>query len=1161
MLERTAASLESCSLQRLLSRPGRSPKRCRQLHTGFWQHGASAIELTSLWPLPVRPAADSPAADSPSRPLQSGFVASAFLLDFLYPSGTRALLRRLSPMLSRPQDGNGSSPAARKRCFTSSTAVADPHTQSPFPPPEDAGTAGEQQENQGGVVEASPSSYCSALADLLSRPDEGRYLDVWDLYRGLDESQQSLFRRPVAIYLSRSDSVVEIGRASRLFHQMPIGSWNDETQTAAILTMMRSSNVETAVNWFKTGLAEFGLTGGLEYVLANTVASRQWPALLNMWSEYSAVHGAGIPSANPPEYRLLYLSKIPDLGKLYLSFERYIEQEGAGPVRAMNLYSKSRRNLRTLRWKMAEESLKQGCAPKLAAVILDLWNDHRLYEQYILCMLDRWARRLESRGSLTILSDLYKRYRAFRKAKPPVSLLRGMLQLHFPANLAGMEEIYRDWHKAWGDLDQWAYEKYIRFYSQTGDAAAVRYLWARYVTRCPEVLKAPSAFKSTMTVYAHTGDAVRAEQELRGMMNKYGVMPDIEIWNTLLKCHTRAGDDASALRCLEEIRRIASPNSSTFAHLMAMAARRGDLRSVLSFFDQAQSEKVGLSPAMALALVSAYCHNDRLVAAEKICREVSARKTAGTAAWNQLLFANGAQGKLNKFYDLLQAMKTFGLDWDHNTYEALLQALVKVNQIHAAFHLLQSAKKDSLFPVGPEHFEVVIAGVVRSGEMDLLPGILSLMQQANQPVTFNVQVTLLEVAAKKAPSSERTRNMAKELIWLLRSLIPSTTTYNHDDLRHGNPPPHVVGDRVKLKAQTQNIDRAVMVLVKLREFRSAEEIVSIYADLFPEYKGGAFPPKVAGALMMGCLQDDKVSKTIAMWHQTLKNAVARYKHPNEGAVFPANWYELCRPMSVVTKAYREVDDGPGLAKCVDRVVGADFKLTRANWNQIVRYLGEMGQWERAMRWCETMLMPGWRGWNPHSVTAREKRGMRNSRFLKASSNTVFTLQKEWLNMRKLAAWSGEVSQKLKVVEQDHPRLFHAFITNHFKYLPAAWVVRESPSMNKAMRDMLKPLSFKELRAMKKALVHQLRIAPAKRMIRSVMSPFHVATGMHHDVVLTKAFTYEELKLLETELRDRMAAMAKPGGRRVDPAYGHGPAYGPKPDSPDTPTWPVVKVEG
>lgn len=1127
MLERAAASLDSCSLQRLLARPARPPNRRRRLHTGFWQHGAAAIELAGLWPLPARPA-----VDSPSRPLRPGLVASAFLLDFLYPTSMHALLRRLAPM---PQDAVVSTHRARKRCFNSSTAAADHHDWKLLAPPEDAGATG----RHGDDAPDSASSDSATLTRLLSQPNQDHLLDFWDLYMKLDPSQRPIFRCRIALRLSQSDSVVQVGRASSLFREMATESWDDETQAAAVQTMMRSAKPAVAMAWLQAGMANSGQPGGMEHVLPHVIAGRQWSTLLEIWSGLSACG----PHADSAESRLLNLGTIPDLAKLYLSLEHFIDVEGADAVRSINLSRKSRRNLRILLWNLAEQSLRQDCVGKLAAVILERWKDPRLYELYILRMLDRWDRGLEARDGLAILEALYSRYRTFPGVKPPADMLRGMLKLRSPADLAGMEEIYRDWHKAWGDLDQWAYEKYLQFYSETGDAAAVRYLWARYVGRYPDILKSPSAFMSIMTVYAHTGDGARAEREVGVMMQEYGLVPDMAIWNALLECHTRAGNDEDVLRCLEEIRRIDKPDSSTYAHLMSLAARRGDLRAVLGHFDEAQAEGVALTPAMARPLVLAYCRNDRLVAAETICRELSTRKLASTAAWNQLLLFHAAQRNLRQLKGLLQVMRTFGLDWDQDTYKALLQGLVNIRHIHPAYQLLRSALEDNLFPVGPEHFEIVIAGMVDSGVRALLPPMLSLMRKAKRPASFNAQVKLFEMAAQHAPSATRTRNMGQELIGHLRSLIPPQHDHSHQGLRHGVPPPHVVGDMAKLRAQTRTIDRAVLVLMNLRKFRTAEELVTVYSDLFPEYKGGAFPPKLTGALMVGCLQDDRVAKTIAMWHEMLKVVMARYKHPREGAVYPAHWYELCRPMAVVTKAFRKADDGPGLVQCVERVLATDFRLTRTNWNLIIRALTEMGQWERAMTWCETWLMPNWSGWSGGPRTSRERRRLQNPRFLKPSVLSVFSLQKDWLNLRKQAAWSGDVAHKLKAVEEGHPRLFHAFITNHFKYLPAAWVVRQSPSMNKAIRKLLRPLTFKELLAMKRALEHQMRLQPAKRMIRSLLSPFHVATGLDHDVVLTKAFSYRELQLLQVELRDRIAAMAKKGLRPPKPALSIGPLFG------------------
>lgn len=1167
MLERTAASLETCNLQRVLSKPGRSTKRCRRLHTGFWQHGASAIELSSLWPWPAR-AVDAD-ADSPSRPAQTGLVASAFLLDFLYPNGTYALLRRLYPSLPRPQDGSSSDGGARRRNFTSSTTVAEPDSQSPIlrldavdtrekrrggrPLRQDralmrdintrsptglhtdaerhfsAPAATSDAADAGDSARLNRMANSRTLQDLLSRPDEGRYHDVWDLYCRLDDSQRKVLRRAVIIYLSRSQSIVEIGRALSLVRQIPRDSWDDELQAAGVLVLVRSGDMPSAVDRFKTGLEEKGLSGGLEYLLADSIVNRQWPTLLSVWLEYFAALSKRNPDTRIDDAQLHQLETIADLGQLYFSFERYIEAEGSGPVRAVNLHSDSRLGLERLRRRLAETALQQPCPPKEAVAILEIWGDVQLYQGYLLRMLDRWYRGLESRSGLMVLAEVYKKYRALPDAKPPVPLLRGMFDLCFPTNAAGLEEVYRDWHAAWGDLDQWGFEKFLKFYAGAGDVQAVKDLWSRYVTHFPQVLKLPRAFRSTMNVYAQTGNVAQAEQELRTMTEQYGVKPDIDIWNTLLKCYTRAEDFPRVLQCFEEIRAIHRPDSFTYAHVMAMAAKRGDLESTLDFFNQSQKDQVPVSKEMAMALVTAYCRNDRLVEAEKICTELAERKTTSAAIWNKLLYFNGAQGKLNKCYELLQAMKTFNVEWDHQTHEFLLQALVRVDQIQAAYHLLQSAYEDKLFPVGPEHFAVVMAGAVRTGELALVETILSHMRRAEQPMSFNAQVALVEAAFRQTPSAKRTRKLGKEFVKHLRCLLPTPEGAGPKQKDKGAPVSNAPGSLMELRKQTQGIGRAIMLLVELRDFATAEELVNIYAEIFPEYKGEAsFPPEVASALMLGYLRDGRLAQVHKMWGQTWKSVLARSQRPQGGGIYPAHQYDLSRPIGIVAKAFREGDNGRGLLSCVEQVTGAGFKLTRSNWNLVVKYLAEMGHWERAMDWCETMLMPRWRGWNPGAKSLQEGRDMKNTRVLQASKAAVFSLQKEWLKLRKLAAWSAQVSHKLKEIEQKHPMLHYAFITTDYEHLPATWVLPKKKSLTQAIRGMLKPLSHAELRVMKRTLERQLALArdrkraPLRRM--PALSPFHVVTGRSRKEVHTKAFGHGELKHLDVALRERLGEM-------------------------------------
>src|SRR5688572_12033214 len=92
MLERTVASLESCKLQRILPQASAQVQKSHhKLRTGFWQHGALAIELSHSWPAIVeerqRERKKGPrSSEAVSKPIESELQASAFRLDFLYPN-------------------------------------------------------------------------------------------------------------------------------------------------------------------------------------------------------------------------------------------------------------------------------------------------------------------------------------------------------------------------------------------------------------------------------------------------------------------------------------------------------------------------------------------------------------------------------------------------------------------------------------------------------------------------------------------------------------------------------------------------------------------------------------------------------------------------------------------------------------------------------------------------------------------------------------------------------------------------------------------------------------------------------------------------------------------------------------------------------------------
>ncbi|ODA77934.1 hypothetical protein RJ55_06537 [Drechmeria coniospora] len=939
------------------------------------------------------------------------------------------------------------------------------------------------------------------------------YRDIWDAYCNLNAGQQTMFRREVILYLSRSRSSIDTERVLSLLRQIPGDALDNDLQAAAVLAPIRLGDIDAAVAKFKTGLAQKGLSGGLHYLMADLVSHGRWSVLLSVWLEHFAAVGEKSTDATS----LCQLQSIPGLGMLYLSFEKYVEAQELGSISNMiknvGIHSKPKPGLHALRRKLVEAALRQPCPPKQAAVMLAKWADCQLYECYILRMLDKWKIGSESKANLVMLSEIYQKYGALPGAKPSIPLLRGMFDLYFPANAAGLEGIYRDWHMAWGDLDQWGFERFLKFYARAGDEQAVRDLWARYVTCFPDVLKQPRAFRSTMNVFAQTGNVDKAEEELEMMMKRYGVKPDIDIWNTLLKCYTRAEDFSRVLRCFEEIRAIHRPNSFTYAHVMAMAAKKGDLETTLDFFKRSQNDQVQVTKEMAMALVMAYCRNDRLTDAERICTELAERKATSTGIWNQLLHFNGVHGKLSKCYELLQAMKTYGVEWDHQTHEFLLQALVRVDQIQPAYHLLRSAYEDKFFPLGPEHYAVVMAGAVRTGELALVETLLWHMQRAGLPVSFNAHVSLVEAAFRQNPSAERTRRLGKEFVEHLRALLPTRAAGS----------PKAYGDVVEIRRQTQGIGRAIMLLVELRDFGTAEELVNIYSELFANHKGQAgFPPAVASALMLGYLKDARLGQVQTMWERTWESVLARSHRVGKGAIYPAHQYDLARPFGIVVRAFREANDGIGLVRCVEKVTSAGFKLTRSNWNMAVRYLAEMGHWEQAMNWCETMLMPQWRGWNAKGTSLQERRDMKNTRILQASKPAIYGLQKEWLKLRKLAAWSAQISRKLKQIELRHPMLHYAFITSDHDQLAATWVLPKKESLTQAIKELLKPISYAELKVMRKALERQLRLLQTKsNRPRKTHGPFHVVTGGSSTDVRTRPVVHRDLRHLDAAVRSRL----------------------------------------
>jgi pentatricopeptide repeat-containing protein PET309 len=332
-----------------------------------------------------------------------------------------------------------------------------------------------------------------------------------------------------------------------------------------------------------------------------------------------------------------------------------------------------------------------------------------------------------------------------------------------------------------------------------------------------------------------------------------------------------------------------------------------------------------------------------------------------------------------------------------------------------------------------------------------------------------VQVSIVQAAHREEPHSDYAQVQRKKMLGLLQELAHDQT----DEHKLSQLP----RDPRSLRRQTHNIGRAVHLMAEVRDFETMEELINTYQKIFPRSQdSGKTSAELTSAVMDAYLSVGSFDKVSEMWESFWQKALASGLQKETGTVYPAYEYNLCRPLDVMIRNLKAENDGEGLLKCIQQVVAKGFKLTSRIWNLAILELCYMGQWDAAMQWCETMLMPHWRGWdNIHVIPTMEKRYFRNNRVLRPSRKVVLALQAEWLRLYRLAAWSPDVSRELADLKRNFPRLHHAFTQSEYMNIDGQWILEGKVDVQESIDKWLRRLARQQL----KALLLKLRRSSAQ----------------------------------------------------------------------------------
>ncbi len=669
-------------------------------------------------------------------------------------------------------------------------------------------------------------------------------------------------------------------------------------------------------------------------------------------------------------------------------------------------------------------------------------QDPGSYERYIKYSAEQKRSRLAG--------DLYDKYRSLPGIRVADSVLRVMLDVYFPNNVAGMEQLLEEWYRGYGRLDERAYQKFMTFYGRRGDVKSIMRLAGEFAEHYGiSVEDDPKFVANLMHAHAVRGDPDAANEVMTAAAEKSGETPTILQWNILLNAYTKAGDYEGAIELFSYICDELEPDDYTFATIMGMAGFRGDLQFALELFQLSRERNIQPTMAMLRALVEAYCQNDRFDEAEKLCARMSKERSVpgdATALWNVLVRHNARRRDLPKVNRLLETMSSQGVSYNEETYSQLLLALLYARQSHHAMHLLRVVHREGVFEPTADHFILLMAAFINSGEPHMALKTNELMAKMNFPQSAMRMTKVIDALGRwqQLPSTKRRGVGASH--FLKQVLNDFYEAMKRED--QGMPD--------DIRSVINLYSKVLFILTQMRQFATVHQIIHLHNTRYPSRgTGETLPLKLLHQIMLTDFAEKKFGSVKATWDIILRRAVLRYQpattHLNPdnqtdgekggrvlGPVVYAQRFRLSDPLKTMQRLYLEERDHEGLIRLVATIRHHGFELDSKNWNYYIQGLARLKQWREAFTVCETMLMPQWTGWYAVRVRAPEKnqvpielrRAGRDPQRPRPITHTLLVLAKEYMDLEQMMLWSREASREFEFVTASCPKTVRAVTSMH-----------------------------------------------------------------------------------------------------------------------------------
>ncbi|KAL8382645.1 hypothetical protein RB595_006435 [Gaeumannomyces hyphopodioides] len=958
-----------------------------------------------------------------------------------------------------------------------------------------------------------PGSHQIDADDSKSAESIEAFEQLWEDYMALPD-EEKLGRRPDLIAaLGKSRRLTEAWRISELFHEIAEEAWTADAVAAVIRSEISLQNTPEAVRVFKTWVSRGHPPSGFGSLASRFLGISSWsdledicafcldtpapqdleePAAEQPSLEETAVdkhtaaflaamgeatpepsgvgatgvpphHAEKVPQADYEEKPNSSQNSIDEIGserKLKLD-QVDIDEIGSTPdllEKLSQLYVFVHQGTESPRTKAALGPLLSGAVSwflnrfpaETAMAVVKHYSNPLLYEQFI--------RLTVHRGQKALATYAYFLYRELPGVKIRIPIIHLMIDGVFRPNgdVRRMETVLQDWRSRYDHLDRWGYKKYLSLYAMTGNIRSFEKMQKEFLSHYPG--EHAMVLPYMMRINGILGRTQAVERIIDAMEKRYHVKPTTAHFNILLSSYAKKTDMQAAATVFSRLCEVATPDEQSFATIMSVLGRTGDLDFLQRLEQMARARGVQITPEMRAHLIDAYCHNGYFADALDLC--TSATKAAGPRLskkraaevrqmWHTLLIHYGKKRDLKAVHRTLKLMTGFEVQFDQWTYSHLLMALAYCRQAHHALHLFRAGIVEGFLRPSAKHFLTLMIAFIESGEPHMVLRIDRLMDRLDLPPSADR--TLRKISARlqwdlqprfQQQKPDPNANFSDALADLLSLLqqqpppieIPDTTNSGASDFATLSEIQDDLLAGVLMFAVKQGKDGAVRKLLQAfnkNAVRGAEG-----------QNRGAI--RILEAVMLHELGKGRLDNVKATWDALFDMACKlgrpllslgrmRRTIPTDDAgegqvkILPAFQYLLTRGFNTMLEVLKAEKDGEGIVELLGLVLDEGFNLTGRSWNYYVQALARAGRVHEAFVVCEEMLMPNWTGWYQVRLAAHEvdpklpsdlRRLGTAPEHRRPTSFTFVELRLHYKDLLRRAVWLKEVEVELAKVERD-----------------------------------------------------------------------------------------------------------------------------------------------